>query len=201
MIRKQRFRNGRTVGPLASTSKQLCLKIGCNVYTASLVKCKKRMRRFRILLPVVLLAFLVVSCRKDSPKTPSDPKAWIDPTPGTITGKWELYQTYGGMSPLTTHAPGNGFELHFDNANYRMYGNGQLRQAGTYKVLNDSVINVQTCQLEAPESSAPNRLVYDNETVVRNGFTATKNSLTITAGCIPLDGGVAIYRRIENGAD
>ena len=159
------------------------------------------MLRFRFLIPVVLLGLFVASCQKDVPKTTSDPGAWIDPAPGTITGKWELYQTYGGMSPLTTHAPGNVFELHFDTANYKMYGNGQLRQDGTYQVITDSVINVQTCQLEAPKSSAPNRLVYDNETVVRNGFTATRNSLTITSGCIPLDGGVAIYRRIENGIE
>lgn len=154
------------------------------------------MQHFRFIVPVVFLSFLVLSCHKNTEEA-TDPASWIDPTPGTITGRWELYQTYSGMSPLTTHAPGNGIELHIGNTTYAYYRNGQVQQQGTYRVERDSVMNVQTCTLEAPKTSAPNRIIYDDDTRFRTGFTATKNSLSLSSGCIPADGGVSIYRKIS----
>ncbi len=141
----------------------------------------------------VSIALSVLSCKKENePVTPEE-----DNTPGAILGTWELKESYSGMSPYMVHPPGNGMIMKFDSTTYQVMMGGQVQYQGTYRLVKDSVTNVNSCVLEAPSSSAPNRIIYDNEIHLRRGFTVTSKTLTLTIGCIPTDGGVSKYRRVD----
>ena len=144
-------------------------------------------------LLISLLAVFLFACKKEKDALSAEE----DNTPGSIQGTWELKETYSGMSPYMQHPPGNGNILTFTDNSYQIIIGGEVRQEGTYSLSNDSVTNVNTCALEAPVSSTPNRIVFDNEVFLHRGFSVTSKTLTLTTGCIPADGGVSKYRWID----
>ena len=148
------------------------------------------MRYLRYLSVTTALVLVLAGCKKGGDGAPEETGD------GSLTGNWEAYQSYGGMSPLTTYPPGNGNRLTFDGTNYKIYVNGVVAQQGTYELRTDSVVNVQTCALQPAASQAPNRIVYDgNLNGGKQFFELSGNTLKIMSGCIPLDGGWAIYKK------
>lgn len=145
----------------------------------------------RIVL-LLVLAISLIACKKEKESDSTE-----DNTTGSIIGTWELKESYSGMSPYRQHPSGNGNLLQFDDATYKIIAAGKVQQQGIYRLTSDSVTNVNTCVLEPPPSNTPNRLIFDNEIFLRRGFSATGKTLTLTTGCIPADGGVSKYRRIE----
>jgi hypothetical protein len=147
----------------------------------------------RTLFVATILAFSLLACKKENKKAETEENIAGE----GIEGTWELSETYGGMSPYTEHPPGNGNLLQFDQTSYKIYTTLQVMQQGTYQLINDSVTNLNTCVLEPAATSEPNRLVLDNEVFLRRSFSITGSTLSIASGCIPLDGGVAKYRRVQ----
>ena len=115
----------------------------------------------------------------------------------SIIGSWELSETSGGIIPAAIHAPGNGNRFYFDSTSYRFFVNGQLVQDGNYYVTLDSVVDMNSCELKASPAMIPNRIIFDQDLSLRTNFEWIGGKLKIMSGCIPLDGGSSIYRRIE----
>ena len=147
------------------------------------------MKYFRSVSLLVLLFAASWGCKKSAGENE------VEETGGELTGNWELAQSAGGMMPLTNFPPGNGHGLHFDGSHYKIFRNGQVVHEGSYQLRTDSLVDVRNCDLLPPASSNPNRIVYDNELFVRNYFVVTGNTLKISTGCIPLDGGWSLYKR------
>lgn len=145
----------------------------------------------RIWIIASILSFALFSCKKDAAVIAEKSGA------GEIEGTWELKETYGGMSPYMEHPPGNGNLLQFDKTTYTIISGRQVLQQGTYRLANDSVTNLNTCVLEAPSTNVPNRLILDNDIFLRRSVSITGATLSIASGCIPLDGGMAKYRRVQ----
>lgn len=140
----------------------------------------------KIILHLVVIAFSLFSCQKAT-------KPAVDG--GSLEGKWELSESYGGMIPYTKYAPGNGRLLEFDGSIYKCYVNHQLVQQGIYRTGNDSLVDQNTCGKVPAINALPNQIIYDNEPVGKTFFEIKANKLKIKSGCFPLDGGWSVYIR------
>lgn len=148
------------------------------------------MKIFRFLSIPAVSVLLLIGCKKS---------AEADEVAASLTGKWEIRQSYSGMSPLTTYPAGNGMMVSFDGSNYKYYREGQVVHQGVYRLANDSTVDVNSCALVPPKNSAPNVILYDNTpNGVEHSFEITGNTLKLTAGCIPADGGWTIYKKVDD---
>ena len=138
----------------------------------------------------ILLVILLAGCKKEKDTTPTEDG------PGTLIGTWELSKSWGGMSPLTTYAPGNGHELVFDSLTYKMIQKGNLIAEGAYHLVNDAYIDVNNCSVVPPKDDQPNHIVYQNDPAgFKRYFEVSSQTLRISTSCIPVDGGVSEYKR------
>jgi hypothetical protein len=144
----------------------------------------------RLFFMTCLSLVLLAGCKKEAGEKSDGNKDT------SLIGSWELHKTWGGMSPLTIHTEGNGNELWFDSTRYQYLKNGQVQHEGVYSLVRDSVMDVNSCAMLPPGGIGSNRIVYDNDRSRTSGFFKVENNtLTITSGCIPADGGVTVYRR------
>ena len=138
-----------------------------------------------IFLPAVLI--FLFSCKKESRQTSN-----------SLIGKWELHQTFGGMMPTANYAPGNGNLLRFDSTHYEMIRNGQVVDAGSYRLAVDSFTDINSCALLPPASTSPNWILSDSASGLRTYFEIKDDVLKMTSSCMPVDGGGALYKRVLN---
>ena len=163
---------------------RLCLP-GCQL--------KKKMNYLRLPALIVAVCLTVMACKKDN-KTEDNL-----PVDDSIQGTWELRQSYSGMTPLTDYQSGNGNTVRFDETHFYFYANGQVVRQGTYHVTTDSIVDVNSCELKAASSAKPNRIYFsDNPSSFRFSFEIANNRFTTMSGCVPLDGGWQVYKRISS---
>jgi len=135
-----------------------------------------------------VLASVLLSCKKSNEEKAEE-------SGGLLTGNWEIYQSVGGMMPLTTYPADNGTGVRFDGSQYKFYRNGQVVQEGIYQLIKDTEIDVQTCATVQSASREPNRIVYDSAFSYNVFFKVTGGTLKISSGCLASDGGWTIYKR------
>jgi hypothetical protein len=134
-------------------------------------------------IPLLLLAG---SCSKEKSK---------DIYSTTLEGEWELYQSYSGMMPFTTHSSPNGNRIHFTTTTYKYFVNGNLADEGTYNLAIEAATDLSSCDpLPIPE--LPNTIIF-NGSVSKTFFEIKNGKLKVWSGCYPLDGGYSIYKKIK----
>jgi hypothetical protein len=117
----------------------------------------------------------------------------------SLIGTWELRHSSGGMMRPTSFPAGNGQIIQFEVDSFQYLRNGQVVFHDTYRLMTDSVVDINSCALLPPPSNAPNRIIYSSDpNSLKRFFELSGNTLKIMVGCMPLDGGVSIYRRIES---
>ncbi|HEY0041911.1 MAG TPA: hypothetical protein VGB71_14665 [Flavisolibacter sp.] len=152
---------------------------------------KKNMNKTLILFIGLSAVCLFTSCSKKT----TDPEEVM----ATLEGTWEIRQSYSGMMPLTNYPSGNGMTVSFDGTNFKYGRNGQIVHRGIYQLKNDTTTNVSTCAKVPPKNSLPNTIVFDNNpNGVSSSFELTGNTLKLSSGCIPADGGWAVYKKISD---
>ena len=147
------------------------------------------MHFLRYLVPAIIFILVLAGCKQEGA---SNEGAMAD---GSIYGTWELHHTFGGMMPPATYGPGNGNLLRIDSTTYQMIRGGQTVQSGTYRLATDSFMDVNSCVLLPPKSTEPNWIVADSINGLKTYYEINGDTLKLTAGCIPADGGVTLYKR------
>src|SRR5687768_16383191 len=138
------------------------------------------------------LTFLTAGCKKENGDDNSEMNT-------SLVGIWELRYSSGGMMAPTSYPAGNGPRIRFEETKFQYSKGGQVIFEGTYQLATDSIIDVRTCAKLPPATSAPNRLIYNNNpSGSREFFELSGNTLKIMTGCIPLDGGTSTYKRVGN---
>ena len=79
-----------------------------------------------------------------------------------------------------------------------MSRNGQIISEGNYRLAADSVVDVNSCA-KLPPDSTPNWIIAENNSGFKTSFKIAENTLTLTSGCIPADGGGSVYKKVGNG--
>ena len=143
----------------------------------------------RHLLPILTLLLLFTSCKKNNETTETEGGR------DALIGTWDLYRTWGGMSPLTIYPAGNGKELIFDSTTYKRVYNGRIVDEGEYELTNEAYTDVSSCEKIPAKDSKPNHIIYKNSLPLKSYFEVGPNTLRITISCTAVDGGGEEYRR------
>ena len=139
---------------------------------------------------ILIITILFAGCRKETGTTETKDGD------GPLTGTWELYKSWGGMSPLTHFPEGNGNILEFDRTTFKIMQNGNVTYEGTYQLINDDFIDVNTCTTLPAKNDKPNHIIYNDDPAgIKRYFEVSRKTLRITMSCIAVDGGVSEYRR------
>jgi hypothetical protein len=101
------------------------------------------------------------------------------------------------MMPTTNYLPGNGNLLSFTDTEFTDRRAGQVVQQGTYRLANDSTVNLNSCARMAAKDDKPNTLILENTPAgYKQYFEIKGNTLKIWSGCMALDGGATIYKKV-----
>jgi len=132
-------------------------------------------------LATIGLLLVCFSCKKPTP--------YIQPNTGSLTGTWELTESYGGGSISKAYPPGNNNIIRFTDSTYQNYANGVLLKSGLYTIVKDTSV-MTSVGLVIPNGQYTQRIIFDGDvTSVKTFYQFLNGQLDFLSGYFPTDGG------------